>query len=503
MSKSADLYACIYAEEFPAQALLRLRPGLRESPCVVMDGNPPLQEVCCLNTKARLLRMARGMTRVEVESFPDAMILTRCRTSEERTRTILHECAAAFSPRIEDRCEDTSFVCVIDIAGTERLFGTPQRLVRTLWQRVCALGISARIIVSANLHAALCTAKGPLQKPLTVIPPGQERAALASLPVTVLDLTEKQTETFFVWGIRTLGQLAGLPQDALTARMGQDANRLQQLACGSLPHLFQPIEPPFVLKEEMELDTPVELLHSLLFVLGVMLDQMIVRATARLVALASVTVSLVLDGGETHVRMVRTALPSSDKKLWLKLLHLDLDAHPPQAAISSVRLTAEPGSTMRVQLGLFSPQLPEPARLDVTLARIRSIVGEDNVGRPVLLDTHAPERFRMEAFAIGAAETGVHAGLEPRMTMRQLRPPERITVTLQNAQPMWFYFRSVRYTVERAYGPWIESGGWWNSTLWGAEQWDVIASAQNGAMLYGCIVHDRMQNQWQVAALYD
>jgi len=126
----------------------------------------------------------------------------------------------------------------------------------------------------------------------------------------------------------------------------------------------------------MELDSPVELLDSLLFVVGVMLDQLILRARARILALASVRVILVLDGAGTHTRTVRPALPTNDKQLWIKLLHLDLEAHPPQAPILALTLTAEPGSTSKVQLGLFSPQLPEPGRLDLTLGRIRAIVGE-------------------------------------------------------------------------------------------------------------------------------
>jgi hypothetical protein len=67
--------------------------------------------------------------------------------------------------------------------------------------------------------------------------------------------------------------------------------------------------------------------------------------------------------------------PTNDPPLWIELLRLDLEAHPPQAAIIAVTLTAEPGSTSKVQLGLLSPQLPEPMRLDVTLARIRDLVG--------------------------------------------------------------------------------------------------------------------------------
>lgn len=37
MSKLTELYACLYVKEFPAQALLRLRPELNEKPCVA-DG---------------------------------------------------------------------------------------------------------------------------------------------------------------------------------------------------------------------------------------------------------------------------------------------------------------------------------------------------------------------------------------------------------------------------------------------------------------------------------
>ena len=46
-------------------------------------------------------------------------------------------------------------------------------------------------------------------------------------------------------------------------------------------------------------------------------------------------------------------------------------------------------------------------------------------------------------------------------------------------------------------------GDWWNQTLWGFEQWDLIARSHDGAMLCCCLVRDLMRNQWQMAALYD
>jgi protein ImuB len=317
----------------------------------------------------------------------------------------------------------------------------------------------------------------------------------------------EHAETFALWGIRTLGALAALPESELISRIGQQGRRLRQLARGELTHHFVPYEAPFALEERMELDTPVDQLDSLLFVLGVMLEQLILRAAARVLALASVLLTLSLEGGATHVRTVRPALPADDRRLWIKLLRLDLEAHPPPAAMVAVTLSAEAGSTSKVQLGLFSPQLPEPMRLDVTLARIRALVGEECVGSPVLRDTNQPDSFRLEAFTIPSAHGSSSATLRYSAAMRQLRPPERISITLRDRRPASFVFRDCRYEVEYAYGPWLAEGDWWNRQTWALEQWDLIArsSAPAGArnLLCCCVVRDMKQQSWHVVTLYD
>ena len=93
--------------------------------------------------------------------------------------------------------------------------------------------------------------------------------------------------------------------------MGQASKRLRQLARGEWPHLFQPTEPAFVLEEQVELDSPVESLDSLLFVVAVLIEQLILRAQARVLALAAITITLTLEGGGTHTRTIRPALPTA------------------------------------------------------------------------------------------------------------------------------------------------------------------------------------------------
>jgi len=470
-----------------------------------MEGDPPLQQVCSLNRKARSLGIVHGMTKVEIETFAQVAILKRSQKAEAAAKAVLLECAGAFSPRVEECSLDGMLLCVIDIAGTEKLFGAPDMLATGLLSRMQILGLVGAVAISHNFHVSVTVAKGlSAGVPGQVIESGTEKEMLASLPLTVLDLTEEQIETFSLWGIHTLGTLGDLPEKELIARMGQEGKRLRQLARGERHHLFQPIEPELSLSESVEFDSPVEVLDALLFVANILLEQIIQRATARVLALASIAITLALDGNGTHTRTVRPALPSNNRQMWLKLFHLDLEAHPPQSAVHAILLTAEPGRISKVQLGLFLPQLPEPARLDITLARLRALVGDENVGRPALDDTHAPDGFHLEPFKVPVSLTA-----EPRQTssaclvQRRVCTTETIGMTLRSDRPAAFFFQQIFYRVEHAYGPWLSSGDWWKPAPWDYEQWDIVARAENGQILCGSVVRDMISNQWQMVVLYD
>jgi protein ImuB len=505
MIDATEIYACLYVKEFPAQAMLRLRPELRPQPCVVMEGEAPHEYVCSLNTKARKLGIVGGMTRVEIETFSAVAVLSRSRPEEMTARAALLECGGTFSPRLEDGSCNRAFLCILDIAGMQQLFGSPAILARSLLNRVKTLGIEASIAVSSNFHAATCLARAHASRmDVSIIPRGAESVALSSLPLTVLDLTDEHAEILSLWGIHTLGMLAALPEKDLISRLGQEGERLRQFALGRESHLFRPLEPGFSLEERMELDSPVEQLEALLFVANVMIEQLIVRASSRTLALDSVHLVLSLEDKSSHARTVRPALPTNDRPLWLKLLQLDLVAHPPQAAILSLSMTAEPGSASKVQLGLFSLQLPEPGSLDVTLARLRALVGEDCVGCTVLKDTQQADGFHVEPFQVPSTSSNeARPSARHRAALRMVRPPEDVAVTMRDKRPEAFFFRGIRYVVDDTYGPWLNSGDWWNTTVWSLQQWDIVARARNDTLLCCCLLHDLRQASWKIVGLYD
>ena len=91
----------------------------------------------------------------------------------------------------------------------------------------------------------------------------------------------------------------------------------------------------------------------------------------------------------------------------------------------------------------------------------------------------------------------------PATSLRQLRPPEDVTAIFRGHDFSAFFFRHRLYEVERAFGPWLSGGDWWSSARWGMQSWDVVARHSDESLIWGSLVHDPVQNRWQMAGLYD
>jgi protein ImuB len=187
-----------------------------------------------------------------------------------------------------------------------------------------------------------------------------------------------------------------------------------------------------------------------------------------------------------------------DAKAFLKLLTLDLEAHPPPAPVTAVSLAFEPVNPRVVQHGLFLPPAPEPQKLELTLARIAKLVGEGNAGSPELLDTHRPGAFRMKRFTV-APSGGVERRVEGRLALRVFRPALRARVEAHGGRPAQVEARGVRGRVVELAGPWRTSGDWWRGNAWSRDDWDVALS--DGALYR--LWRDRQAGEWFLEGRYD
>ena len=500
-------FAAVHIPEFPVAAWLQNAPKLKARPLVLLKGVPPQESVASLDAIAAASGVEHGMSKVQAEAACAAHFRSRELEEELRAFNKVLELANGFSPRVQavsspendyagqDRL---AVALLIDRAGTGSLFGTAQAYAQRLHAELLFAGFAGCVATAPNAEAALLLSRSGQG----VVCVGQSDLCkhLASLPTSLLPCEPKTQALLRRWGVRTLGQLAALPETGLISRLGQQGLRLQQLARGEAPHLLTPEEPEFSLSESLELEAPVEDLERLLFALSRLLGSLLSKATDHAYALRSVTATLAFDRAQTHVVRVTPANPTQNRENLLKLLNLELQAHPPQAEVVAVRLDAEPAQPQVAQRGLFQSQFPDPDRLDLLLARLRAIAGEENVGSANLANSHRDDAFTLEAFRPELEELEAQRSFSPRPALRVLRPSQSIRVWLANERPHRLAWRGLRFTVADAAGPWHASGSWWDRTHFDCDYWDVVTT-EPAYMLR--LQQEHAPNAWNVVGLYD
>jgi protein ImuB len=478
----------------------------------------------------------------------------------------LVDCAYAFSPLVEETVENT---VVLDIEGCELLFGSPREIAKEIAHHAAKLGLKANVAVAHNpdtaIHAARCFTG------VTVIAPGKESKRLGDLPLGVLDAAlarveadraAKILETLELWGIRSFREFAELPEAGVSERLGPEGVRLQKLARGESDRPLLLTKPAPGFEKSIELDDPIELLEPLSFILARLLNQLCANLQAHGLAVDELKLRLKLEDKTEHQRAIRLPFPMRDSRVFLKLLLLDIESHPPQLAIVAVSITCEPAKPRSIQNGLFQPLAPEPEKLELTLARLTRLVGESNVGSPELVDTHRPGAFRIKRFIVkrgsgrktprgrrgegtwsrgaegrrsrgeegkrgrGALSPSPRRPLSPSappplcpsasrpvaslLGFRVFRPPLRAEVEAPSGWPTRIKAqaaasRSIRGKVLRLAGPWRTSGDWWAEDGWARDEWDVAvagsASQENGTLYR--IYRDLRSDGWFVEGIYD
>src|SRR6516225_4571407 len=367
------------------------------------------------------------------------------------TDAVLIECANAFSPRVENTSKGT---VVFDAEGLERLFGSYPQIAEQVAEQVRARGIQANVAVAANPDAAVCTARGFCG--ITVVNRGAEASRLSSLPLQVLEPSPEILETLDRWGIRTLGAFVALPPVQVAERLGQDGVKLHKMARGAGVRTLVPHVDPVRVVEVMELDYEITTIEPLTFILSRMLEQICSRMQSRNLATHEVRLAL-----GSYLRVLNLPLPVRNARLLTRLLILDLEAHPPGAAIRRVELEAIPATPRVVQNGLFVPLSPEPEKLELTLARLKAVVGEENVGAAEILDTHRPDGITVRKFQIherGLKPATTYSNSHSALNLRLFRPAREATVQLRSETPIWIAWHGVHGPIATASGPWRTSG---------------------------------------------
>jgi protein ImuB len=396
----------------------------------------------------------------------------------------LPQIAGAFAPAFEQTTADT---IVFDIDGLTRLFGSPRQIAQAIARHA---GKNVSVAIADTVDAAILAARNC---------PGISVAPdMSQLPAGRLPMSNEMFEVLESWGIDTLGDLAQLPETGIAERFGAQGIYLQRLACGAVSRPLKIDQPEITYADRIELDHPVSLLEPLLFLIARILNEQCEKLQSHAMATNEIHLTLELEDKTGHHRTLRLPIAMRQSKPLLKLLQLDLEAHPPQAATTALSLVLKPVPPRTIQHGIFLPVTPAPDKLELTLARIRGLVGEQNAGTPELLDTHHPHPFLLTQKFPAVTPTTYHPPLTTHQAFRYFRPPITATVELQHARPVRIASSGVSGKISVAAGPWRTSGNWWTSVPWHRDEWDI-------ALLNGTLyrIYREPAAGWFIEGAYD
>jgi protein ImuB len=493
-------FACAWVPFFAVAALERGEPALVDRPVAVVRGAPPVRRVVEASAAAREHRIVPGMTEAEARARCPVLVVRPA--SDERVASARHallEAALTVSPRVEDA---GSGVVQLDVAGLGRLVGDARAVADRIVRQVGAVGLSARVGVAQSRTAARLAAQaGPR---VTLVPPGGERALLAPVPLTALDLPADLAATLARWGVRTLGELGGLPRRSVGDRLGAAGLRAHDLALGVDREPFRVHVPEPYWEEAQGLEWEIVALEPLMLAIERALERLTARLGVVHVSADAIDLELGLASRASHQRMIALAYPTREVRLMLSLVRLDLEAHPPAAPVVSVTVRARPSVARPSAAGLWQPPAPAHRDLAALLTRLTALVGAGNLGAPVLLDSHHPDAFTLRPFTEPrandpTARPDAEAEGEPRVVLRRIEPPAALDVETLETRPRWVGGTGARTRVRASAGPWRISGEWWDSRAWARDEWDVLLA--DGRLCR--LAHDRLTDHWHLVGVYD
>jgi len=539
--------ACMRAALFPLAAYLRGAPELAREAVVVHEG--PSARIVAASRLARRAGVHPGLTVAQARNIESGLVdRARDPEREHTAQEVLLEIAGDFSPRVEDGGEGMVYLDLAGIGaacagngarkrGRDRDAANPllstsasgdeHSLGQSMMRDMDAAGLPGRIGIAGSKLAARAAAALP-RSPNVVAPRGEARF-LAPLPLSSLikdsggsnrgaatDGDDQEIlHTLKLWGLRTVGDLAGLPAGEVHSRLGERGAALHAAARGIDPEPLTPRPPPPTFREAQTFEWPIDNLEPFLFVARGAVERLASRLDARGMGCKRLELSLKLEPEGLHELAIELPAPTREARTLLSLVRLHLEAEPPRAPIAGMQLLAHPDVPREIQLSLLGPAALSPDRLAAVTARLLALLGPNRVGSPRTRNGHLPERFRLADYD---PPPPPRIRLEPRpgrgmLAVRTLRPPVEVEVlTIEDGDgtpcpepvqisPLPTEERHVRIegAVRTAAGPWEIEEGWWREVPALRDYWDV--ELRNGAVCR--IYRDRTSERWFADGVYD
>jgi protein ImuB len=389
--------------------------------------------------------------------------------------------ARRFSYNIETLEDGVLF----DVSGLKRLVGAPQKISKKILGHLKKSDLSASVAVADTVETA------------TLLARQNSSDNFQQLPLESLEIDRGTLSVFSDLGITKIEELLRIPTDELIRRYGQEFMDVIHVVRQNGRRFITPNVKQNNVSWAFDLDFPVEDFEQLIFILNHGLDKLLSQVMHYGFSTEHLDISFKLRDKSEKAYEIKTSFPTLEKTFWLKLINLRVSLDPPHAGILSVRVVSHFTPPRPGQKGLYAVSRPEPESLLLTANKLKKLVGEENVGIPMLVDQRLPEAFTLDADRLPTGKERIEFKEdEPIIAFSYFNPPIPANVSIVNKCLVAIRTQHVSGAVKRFSGVWRQNSRWWNRS-WNTEEWDV--ELEEGGIYRLC----KVSSHWFLVGEYD
>lgn len=382
---------------------------------------------------------------------------------------------------------------LFDVSGLERLIGNPRLIAEKILEHLCAQNISGSIAVAETTDTASLLARQKKGLEHVIHLPD----SFQQLPLQDLEIEQDTLNVFHDLGFRRVQDLLAIPRDELIKRYGREFESVVRTIEQQGDRLLTPNLKENHVAWAYDLDFPVEDFEQLIFILNHGLDKIFAEVSNCGFSTEHMDISFRLQNKTNREYEIKTSFPTLDKTFWLKLINLRISMDPPEAGIMAFRVTAYFTKPRPAQRGLYAVTRPEPESLLLTVGKLKKLVGEDNVGVPVILDQRLAQPFALDADQMPKGKEKIEVREEHSViAFSYFHPPIPAEVLVHDKRLIFIRTRLFAGHVREYSGVWRSNSKWWDRS-WKTQEWDV--EIENHGIYRLC----KADNDWFLAGEYD
>jgi len=338
---------------------------------------------------------------------------------------------------------------LLEVQGSLRLFDGLRRLLLRIDEGLSAMGYSAAIAAAPTPTAAQLLARTGLASTVTDL--NELPAALAPLPLALLDQPSETIRMLAIMGVDTIGACLQLPRDGLSRRFGQCLIDELDRALGRLPDPRVPHQAPVRYRGGLALPAPVAESEPLLFATRRLIVELAGYLHMKQAGVTRLKLALHHDDRPATVLRLALSKPSRDATRIVRLLRERLMRLQLPDRVEVIQLDGEEERPLQSQsLSLFPEDTPPEEERWSIIDHLRARLGADAVYGMTSSPDHRPEAAWRTCEPGAAARSFVYA----ERPLWLLDQPRKLLE--QEDQPM------LEGPLTLVSGPERIEGGWWD-----------------------------------------